>query len=50
MGLIIGPLFVAAELAFLIGLRKPLMASIEAVSGPVVYRDGYSPAPKSEQS
>jgi uncharacterized membrane protein YGL010W len=46
MGLIIGPLFVAAELAFLMGLRKPLMAQIEAASGPVVHRDGYAPAPK----
>ena len=46
MGLIIGPLFVAAELAFLMGLRKPLMANIEAVSGPVVHRDGFAPAPK----
>jgi uncharacterized membrane protein YGL010W len=46
MGLMIGPLFVAAELAFLMGLRIPLMASIEAVSGPVVHRDGYAPVPK----
>jgi uncharacterized membrane protein YGL010W len=46
MGLIIGPLFVAAELAFLMGLRKPLMAQIEAVSGPVVHREGFAPAPK----
>ncbi len=46
MGLIVGPLFVVAELAFLMGLRKPLLAQIEAASGPVVYRDGFSPAPK----
>jgi uncharacterized membrane protein YGL010W len=46
MGLIIGPLFVAAELAFLLGLRKPLLAQIEAASGPVVQRDGFAPAPK----
>jgi uncharacterized membrane protein YGL010W len=46
MGLIIGPLFVAAELAFLMGLRKPLLAQIEAASGPVVHRDGFAPAPK----
>jgi uncharacterized membrane protein YGL010W len=44
MGLIIGPLFVAAELAFLLGLRKPLMAQIEAVTGPVVQREGWQPA------
>jgi uncharacterized membrane protein YGL010W len=46
MGLVIGPLFVLAELAFLVGLRKTLMAQIEATSGPVIYRDGFAPAPK----
>jgi uncharacterized membrane protein YGL010W len=46
MGLIIGPLFVAAELAFLMGLRKPLLEKIEAACGPVVHRDGFAPAPK----
>jgi uncharacterized membrane protein YGL010W len=30
MGLMIGPLFVAAELAFLLGLRKELKQQIEA--------------------
>ncbi|RML95795.1 putative membrane protein, partial [Pseudomonas amygdali pv. eriobotryae] len=34
-GLIIGPLFVIAELAFLMGLRKPLQYAIEERSGPV---------------
>jgi uncharacterized membrane protein YGL010W len=34
MGLMIGPLFVAAELAFDMGLRKPLQHEIEAVVGP----------------
>ncbi|KPW52880.1 hypothetical protein ALQ24_02472 [Pseudomonas syringae pv. antirrhini] len=34
-GLIIGPLFVVAELAFLMGLRKPLQHAIEERSGPV---------------
>lgn len=34
-GLIIGPLFVVAELAFLMGLRKPLQHEIEARVGPV---------------
>jgi uncharacterized membrane protein YGL010W len=46
MGLIIGPLFVAAESAFLMGLRKPLLAQIEAASGPVVHLDGFAPTPK----
>ncbi len=46
MGLVIGPLFVAAELAFLMGLRQSLKARIDAVSGPVVQRDGFAPAPK----
>ncbi|RMO08479.1 hypothetical protein ALQ47_01569 [Pseudomonas cichorii] len=35
MGLIIGPLFVVAELAFLMGMRKPLQHAIEERSGPV---------------
>lgn len=34
-GLIIGPLFVVAELAFLIGLRKPLQQAIEQRAGAV---------------
>lgn len=34
-GLIIGPLFVAAELGFMLGLRKPLRQAIEARVGPV---------------
>ncbi|SHN06037.1 Uncharacterized membrane protein YGL010W [Pseudomonas asturiensis] len=34
-GLIIGPLFVVAELAFLMGLLKPLQHAIEQRSGPV---------------
>lgn len=34
-GLIIGPLFVAAELAFMLGLRRPLQRAIEAVAGPM---------------
>jgi uncharacterized membrane protein YGL010W len=45
MGLLIGPLFVLAELAFLLGLRKPLRTAIEAAVGPVVHRNGYAPAP-----
>lgn len=34
-GLIVGPLFVVAELAFLLGLRHDLKQQIEARSGPV---------------
>ncbi|MFL9813482.1 DUF962 domain-containing protein [Stutzerimonas sp. VN223-3] len=37
-GLIIGPLFVAAELGFLLGLREPLRQAIEARVGPVRLR------------
>ncbi len=35
MGLIIGPLFVVAELAFLMGLRREVEAEVEARAGPV---------------
>lgn len=38
-GLIVGPLFVVAELAFLLGLRHDLKEQIEARSGPVERRD-----------
>jgi uncharacterized membrane protein YGL010W len=38
-GLIIGPLFVAAELGFLLGLREPLRQAIEARVGPVQLRE-----------
>ena len=34
-GLIIGPLFVVAELAFLFGMLKPLQGAIESQVGPV---------------
>jgi uncharacterized membrane protein YGL010W len=34
MGLMIGPFFVAAELAFLLGLRKDLQGPIQAQAGP----------------
>ncbi|AZF29710.1 putative membrane protein [Pseudomonas sp. R4-35-07] len=37
-GLIVGPLFVVAELAFLVGLRQDLKQQIEARSGPVAVR------------
>lgn len=39
-GLIIGPLFVAAELGFMLGLREPLRHAIEARVGPVRLRQG----------
>jgi len=38
VGLIVGPLFVAAELGFLMGLRREVLAAIEARSGPVRLR------------
>lgn len=38
MGLAIGPLFVAAELAFLLGMRQQLQAEVEAGAGPTVIR------------
>jgi uncharacterized membrane protein YGL010W len=38
IGLMIGPLFVAAELAFAIRLRQPLQAQIESVVGPTLIR------------
>lgn len=46
MGLLIGPVFVAAELAFLLGLRRPLEAAISAQSGCVQQRSGWAPTPK----
>ena len=38
-GLIVGPLFVVAELAFMLGLRDDLKQQIEQRSGPVERRD-----------
>jgi uncharacterized membrane protein YGL010W len=38
-GLIIGPLFVVAELAFMAGMRKPLQHAIEERAGAVRKRD-----------
>ncbi len=38
-GLIVGPLFVVAELAFLLGLRKALKQAIEARAGVVRLRE-----------
>ena len=39
MGLLIGPLFVAAELGFAMGLRKEVEARVQERSGPVRRRD-----------
>ncbi|AUM13959.1 Mpo1 family 2-hydroxy fatty acid dioxygenase [Ketobacter alkanivorans] len=39
MGLAIGPLFVAAEVAFILGLRKELQDAIEGVTGPAVIKE-----------
>jgi uncharacterized membrane protein YGL010W len=38
MGLLIGPLFVAAELAFMLGTRKDLQSAVEKEVGPVYLR------------
>ncbi|WOI46823.1 Mpo1-like protein [Acidovorax sp. BLS4] len=38
VGLLVGPLFVAAELGFAMGLRREVQAAIEARSGPVRLR------------
>lgn len=35
MGLVIGPLFVVAELSFQLGLRRELQARVESTAGPV---------------
>lgn len=43
MGLAIGPLFVAAETAFILGLRKDLQESIERVAGPTLIRGQAAP-------
>jgi uncharacterized membrane protein YGL010W len=39
MGLLVGPLFVVAEWAFALGLRKEVQAAVEQRSGPVRLRD-----------
>ena len=40
MGLIVGPLFVVAELGFLVGLRTEVQKAMEERSGPVRLRTG----------
>jgi len=44
VGLIVGPLFVVAEWAFALGLRKEVQAAVEARSGPVRLRTGQQAA------
>jgi uncharacterized membrane protein YGL010W len=44
VGLIVGPLFVVAEWAFALGLRKEVQAAIELRSGPVRLRTGQAAA------
>ncbi len=39
MGLLIGPMFVTAEVLFMLGWNKPLAAEIERRAGPTVLRD-----------
>jgi uncharacterized membrane protein YGL010W len=38
IGLLVGPLFIVAELAFMLGLRKQLKAAIESKAGPTLIR------------
>ena len=38
-GLLIGPMFVTAELLFMLGWNKPLLAEIERRAGPTTLRD-----------
>lgn len=42
MGLVIGPLFVAAEAAFLLGLRKEVEQAIVERAGPTCIRDKHA--------
>ena len=44
VGLVVGPLFVVAELGFLLGLRKEVEKAIEERSGPVRLRTGRAAA------
>ena len=39
VGLLVGPVFVTAELGFKLGLRKDLERDIEAIAGPTYVRD-----------
>jgi uncharacterized membrane protein YGL010W len=43
VGLLVGPLFVAAELGFALGLRLPLRDAIEARVGPTLIRRRSQP-------
>ncbi len=44
IGLLVGPLFVTAEMLFAMGWGKPLLAEIERRTGPTVLRDLHHPA------
>ena len=39
VGLLVGPMFVVAELMFMLGWNRPLLAEIERRAGPTVLRD-----------
>ena len=39
IGLLVGPMFVVAELMFMLGWNKPLLAEIERRAGPTTMRD-----------
>jgi len=39
IGLLVGPMFVTAEVLFMLGWNKPLLAEIERRAGPTVLRD-----------
>jgi uncharacterized membrane protein YGL010W len=39
VGLLVGPMFVVAELMFMLGWNRPLHAEIERRAGPTVLRD-----------
>ena len=44
VGLIVGPLFVVAELGFMVGLRKEVQKEIEERSGPLRVRESQAVA------
>ena len=45
VGLLVGPMFVVAEAGFMIGLRRPLQADIEAKTGPTRINEKRGAAP-----
>ena len=44
VGLLVGPMFVTAELLFALGMARPLAREIERRAGPTVLRDLAHPA------